>query len=215
MPDWRNPDDYAYAEKLRLHDWAWEFLRRSHAYRLAWDRFLIAAAADKRVAYESASGEFGLVEPVDPDLSAAETGEVSWWEAVGVRILADWSPSTRENQPWPGFPRVIGLAFDFTVPLKLQIAQATDVLKRCLETLETIGFPMEEDPKPRVRVSRTRFTLYLRLLDAERAGASLGEMGRQLFKDHGDQRNSAKEALQNAKRMTESGYRDLLLRANL
>lgn len=34
--DWQNDSDYAYTENLGDREWAWEFLRRSKAYRAAW-----------------------------------------------------------------------------------------------------------------------------------------------------------------------------------
>ncbi|HEY0511488.1 MAG TPA: DUF6499 domain-containing protein [Thermoanaerobaculia bacterium] len=232
MPDWHNPDDYDYAEKLQLHDWAWEFLRRNPAYRLAWDRFLVAVESDRRavlasqpdkglydamdLAYKAASEEFGLIKPVDPDHSAMKTAEeleLAWWNVGGVGILQDWNQPRDSSRPWPGYPRSIALSFDFTLPLEAQIEHAKGVLLRCRNTLQTKGFPWEDD-KPKVRVNRQRFLLYLRLLDAERAGTSLGEMGRRLFKNHGDNRKSAKNALQQARWMSEAGYRELLLMVN-
>ncbi len=237
MADWRKAEDYAYTERLRLHDWAWEFLRRNPAYSLAWDNFWVAFHAKDwakarpgtfilseeseqkldamTAAYDAASRGFGLVNAFDPDLSAVETtNTISWWEAVGVTILEEWNKPVREDRPWPGYPRSIGLSFDFTLPLEAQIEQAKETLMRCRETIKEAGLPWEEY-KAKVRVDRSRFGLYLRLLDAERAGASLGEMGRRLFKSHSDQRKSAKNALQRARRMSESGYRELLLMANL
>lgn len=32
MPNWKNPEDYKYTEKLTGHGWAWEFLRRDKRY---------------------------------------------------------------------------------------------------------------------------------------------------------------------------------------
>lgn len=40
MADWRNPHDYDYTEDHNLHDWAWEFIRRSPDYRRDWEAAL-------------------------------------------------------------------------------------------------------------------------------------------------------------------------------
>lgn len=232
MPDWRNPEDYAYTERLSLHAWAWEFLRRSTAYRLAWTRFVAAEKAhlealpttdrsvelyeEMWIAFRAASEEFGLFQPVDPDVSIIDTDKIRWWNAVGVRVLTSWNqPGPVDRTPWPGFPGAIALAFDFTLPLEAQIEHAKDVLHRCRAILQKGGWPWKE-PKVKVRIDKVRFALYLRLLDADRCGASQGEMGRRLFaKEIADKRSSVKSALETARRMTQSGYRELLLKANL
>lgn len=45
MPDWRNPDDYAFAAGLDAGQWAWEFLRRHPGYRADWAWFSATWAA--------------------------------------------------------------------------------------------------------------------------------------------------------------------------
>lgn len=232
MQNWTVPDDYAYTAKLRLHAWAWELLRRSSAYRLAWDRYKKAHDDDlqalitkgfvrelreeMQAAHSAASRKFGLWEPVNPDLSAVETSDVGWLNAVGVSPLQQWDYDIDldDFRKWPGYPGSIALSFDFQLPLEAQIEQARDLLFRCRNTIKADGFQWK-DFKPKVRVDRPRFKLYLRILDAERAEATLGEMGRRLFGKHKDKRNSVKNALESAHQMSESGYRDLLLRANL
>jgi hypothetical protein len=64
---------------------------------------------------------------------------------------------------------------------------------------------------PRRKPQRSKFVLYLQLLDAALAGASIGEMGRRLFGGFGDPRKSASYALRTARDMADDGYRDLLL----
>ena len=38
-PNWRDPDDYAFAATLSREQWAWEFLRRNPGYRREWAAF--------------------------------------------------------------------------------------------------------------------------------------------------------------------------------
>ena len=38
-PNWREPDDYAFAADLGREQWAWEFLRRNPGYRREWRAF--------------------------------------------------------------------------------------------------------------------------------------------------------------------------------
>jgi len=38
-PDWRNPKDYLYLEKLKPNQWAWEFLRRNTLYKKDWHKY--------------------------------------------------------------------------------------------------------------------------------------------------------------------------------
>lgn len=42
LPDWRDPDAYPDPEDLSLHEWAWEFLRRSPDYQRDYARWLQA-----------------------------------------------------------------------------------------------------------------------------------------------------------------------------
>ena len=75
-PDWRKAEDYAYADRLRLHQWAWEFLRRSKSYQAAWKRYWEpheSGGFGELEDFTGASLPFNLEEPVDPSFSAAET----------------------------------------------------------------------------------------------------------------------------------------------
>lgn len=51
QPNWRDPDDYAFAADLSREQWAWEFLRRNPGYRREW-----AAFRDTWQALEAAYG---------------------------------------------------------------------------------------------------------------------------------------------------------------
>jgi hypothetical protein len=52
MPDWREPETYAFTAHLTREQWAWEFLRRNPEYRQAWAAFA-ATWQDLETAYGS------------------------------------------------------------------------------------------------------------------------------------------------------------------
>ncbi len=52
MPDWRQPETYAFTTHLTREQWAWEFLRRNPDYRRSWVAFA-ATWRDLEAAYGS------------------------------------------------------------------------------------------------------------------------------------------------------------------
>jgi hypothetical protein len=52
MPDWRDPEAYAFTAHLTREQWAWEFLRRNPDYRREWAVF-VATWRDLEAAYGS------------------------------------------------------------------------------------------------------------------------------------------------------------------
>src|SRR5882724_9847440 len=96
MTSWQTEADYRYSLSLTWHEWAWEFLRRSSAYRLAWAEFVAAAVVDRAALQVMINARFNLDLPVDPDLSVAD-----WHACLGQRAL----PWTRT--PWNSEPRVL------------------------------------------------------------------------------------------------------------
>ncbi len=223
MPDWRNPEDYAYCQGISWHDWAWEFLRRNPAYARAWRACQEAQAAiaaapecDRQAAVDSRDREYravgdtwGLARPLDPTFSSLKATPY-WLHAVGVAIISHYSVSQWEG--WPGYPSDVGLRFDFSQPIEQQLRHAAQILGRFAQRLEDDGITLVP-AKPKIKASVRRFTLYLRLLDAEAEGVGFGEMGRVLLPETEDKIRSAKGALRHARMMTEHGYRDLLLMA--
>lgn len=57
-PDWRQPETYAYTEKLTRTDWAWEFLRRNPAFQS--DPAHRAPSTDKEVSERSDLKRWGI-----------------------------------------------------------------------------------------------------------------------------------------------------------
>lgn len=204
MTDWRNPEDYTYTESLHVHDWAWEFLRRNPEYRKAWTKHSRAQERNPNAAPSwSATYQFNIKEPVDPDIPAPE-GTPDWTEWVGS-IISYIDPDDYVDQYGDGLPELREVVvFDLGKPLEPQIELARMMLRDSQKTIFGKVVPV---PRPR----RTQFPVYVRLLDAKAAGETLGEMARVLFSGHVDSRRSAKRALKSAEDQAASGYQDLLL----
>jgi hypothetical protein len=233
LPDWREPEDYAYARDLNPRGWAWEFLRRNDEFRTARAALLEITvgpppgpadrdAFDKEHARLRAQlDDFGLLASElqafwpryffisyhNPDRTADEM-EPLWRGAVRFGN----NPSTRSQpfQPgtWAGFPHTIDLTFSFTKPLDVQIEMASRFLKECEQKVRAQSEVRAE--RPSIKYNPRRFTLYLRLLDGHSNGASIAEMGQVLFGDKGDPIRSARLALRMAQRIVAARYRELL-----
>ncbi len=109
MPDWKVDSDYEFAKKLGDdREWAWEFLRRSNAYREAWEAFK-SEIAQWESTFGPSSGWANSADALaelslwgfDPPLSTAET--VKQWEertfySVGRKPIKEPLPEWRGRQ---------------------------------------------------------------------------------------------------------------------
>lgn len=216
LPDWRDAGAYDYTQDLTLHQWAWEFLRRSPVYLKAWTEYRQSHPTnpiDSLLASLEASHPFYLDEPADPSLDAQE-GHFSWLRYVGMQLLSTRRQGRAEGYRDGGKPE-ISLTFDFSMPLSPQLEMARTRLERLQEQwkawlAEAAGVDRVRI-EPRRRFQPDTFLRLIRLLDAKTQGASIGEMGRTLFPEVSDTRRSAKQALRRAEELSREGYRDLLL----
>jgi len=224
--DWRNPADYEYTAELTPRLWAWEFLRRHPVYQKAWREFQAAKSAleaagaepdeETRLRFNKAAQlayrPFGLVEPADPELSVEDLYQqgkkVGFHVLGGLRIVDMVAIQGPPGDPWPGYPEFVCLRFDFTRPLNRQIELAREYLRGCERILRERGRLRVH--RPTVRPRPDQFTLYLRLLDAWRAGATFGQMGQALFPAARDKAGSAEGALETAKALVNGGYAEIL-----
>lgn len=212
MPDWRKPQEYTYTEKLNLRQWAWEFLRRSQAYRDLWNElndfqekeFEGKSAGDTVMMplwLFSRGAELGLANQLPgPDCPAHEISDLKW--SLGV-VLKKVNPDTV-----PDHPTIVRFAFNLALPIEQQLQEMSNELRILKQEYDAAGYPAIASPN--VRVRKDLWVTYLRLLDAKLAGASIGEMGRVVFADTSDQRGNAQNALRRARDFAESGYRQLL-----
>lgn len=200
--DWRNLEDYAYTDDIKLHDWAWEFLRRNEHFQAAsrkyWDGELDMIHAFYR---------FLLKKPSDASLRAGHT-KIFWLQYAGMHLLDDYLPPEEKPRfPLPG----VSLFFDLTTPLEPQITLAKAYLegkKRGYDSLMGV----KTHPRPRPQVDK--FKGYIRALDGKAAGATQEEIGSALFPEDSNPRETARYALKKGKEMANRGYVDLLLMEN-
>ncbi len=215
LPDWRNPDDYAYTDGLRLHDWAWEFLRRDKNFREISLRYWDACERSEAEVsdFTDASLPFNLTEPAHPSVPAGNGVAPPWERYTGISLLDDY----RQPDDEPGIPwSMLSLHFDLTMPLEPQFRQAT----RYLESFQKTWVDWVRTTEPDYEIGRKRrpqvekFKGYIRALDGKAAGASQEQIGEVLFPDAPDPREVARYAIRAGEELAAGGYRDLLLMDN-
>ena len=224
VTEWWNPEDYAYTETLRPHQWAWEFLRRNRKYRDLWKRYQaildavppepsradLEAALPRFAELGSELQSFWLRQFSDPDVAAPEAFVV-WDRRVRVDNISVYG-ATDMSEPWQGYPRTVNLEFDLALPVDSLLDAARHQLLRHQSYVVERGL-VETAKPPSAKPHREQFPLYLQLLDAELAGVTKGEMGRTLFSEAMARRRSAQRVLTTAYKMADSGYKLLLLEA--
>jgi hypothetical protein len=78
-PDWRNPEHYEHLLTAERSMFAWEWLRRTEAYRVGWRK----ARGRDRAASAASFGLAGLIEPT----CAADRARPIWLSARDPRVL--------------------------------------------------------------------------------------------------------------------------------
>jgi hypothetical protein len=217
VSDWRNPGDYGYTERLTLHDWAWEFLRRSSEYRSDWQTLEDAKPSLSSEEYLEAAktigSGYGLGMAIDPNLKPPESDHF-WMIGCSLRVLWGMPDGTESGLPWPGYPTAAFLVFNLTVPIEPQLQEASRVLNRYQrELVESLGYP--EPITPSVRPQTDKYCGYIRALDGREAGVSQKKIGEHLFPESPEPRDVARRALAKADKLSQGGYRELLYKPNL
>ena len=231
LPDWKNPDDYAYTDELTDSEWAWEFLRRNSGYRSDWRDFEETAQLapdDERARglpdIVKRIGEWGLLTPANPSLNAKQLrGEILLWRpslrAANVFVLDRQSAADRVDALPPNLELFV---LDLNKPLGPQINQVRELfrlLQRAGAEPESsrtsdgiMPKPTATKPKSSTKANRPNWPLYLRALDAEANGIKINEMARILFPNRVDSRarQSMRDAMQAAKRLKDIRYMDLI-----
>jgi hypothetical protein len=115
--DWRNPDDYAYTDGLRLHDWAWEFLRRDKNFREIslkyWDA--VERGEPTEISdFTDASLPFNLTEPAHPSVPAGNGVAPPWERYVSMSLLDDYREPDGDSEgiPFSSSAEHLGQAMD-------------------------------------------------------------------------------------------------------
>jgi hypothetical protein len=211
MSDWRNPSDYDYTKNLSLGQWAWEFLRRSQAYRDLWKElndFEEKEYEGKKVGdtvmiplgLYNRGEALGLASLPSPDVPAHQVPDLKWCLGVEMkRVSPDMVPD---------HPAIVRFAVNLSLPIEPQLQAMANELHALKQEYDDAGHPAIAPPYVRKRTET--WATYLRLLDAKLAGANITEMGRVVFAETSNQRGNAQNGLRKAEKFAESEYRQLL-----
>jgi hypothetical protein len=226
VPDWLRPQDYPRPpEKTAPIVWAWEFLRRNEAYRNFWPG-RVEEAFDPSV-----REMFGIdLPPPDPrqnrrtpifrDLGTkvafapASTDEVQRrWRARGESSLF-LNVKLKEKETLTLSWYEMGFAINLNLPLDDQIKAIRLIARDAQRVLKDAGLA-----DPRTTRTSSQYVLYLRILDAEAAGATRPAIAAKLFSKRAQaadvelQLKAFDNARAEARRLRDSGYRALACRA--
>ena len=225
MKNWRDPEDYRFTEALPPWRWAWEFVRRNPDYQVDFHDAIrrlnaregeYAAAAEilDATGYSKPEGEWVdsvaskqsrekwlLWYYLNPELDVPEISPF-----LGFGELYDWEQRLRPLQDYEVLVRV-----DLRFPIQPQLALARGPLARRQRNQAGRGDFRKIAPRNQPK----KWQLYLRLLDARAADAPYNEIAVVLFgiddRSQKDPQIKVDTALRQARRMSRTGYRDILL----
>jgi hypothetical protein len=221
LPNWIEPRAYPDPHALILNQWAWEFLRRNPRYQQDW--------AEKVEPVVTSTGAFDnslISKELDAEITAIE-------EKYGIMMAQDpregrWPPSFRSD-----FVTMYECPRSFN-SVRWAIQVDRDELYVKFNLRRPIGGQIEEVrgwienrqrdlvnsrliPKPRrTRQWRDKWPMYLRVLDARAAGASLNEIAGILVPDTPNSypefkgRDAIRKGLTAARRLRDGGYLHML-----
>jgi hypothetical protein len=176
VPDWQLQDLYlSPAGRSRMLVWAWQFLRRNPEYRAYWQEKVQPLIEEDGALGGSCGGvidevrrTFGLLLPTPP---AMPNG--AHFAAVGVRRIQAWASYNPNRLE----PFEVGYIFDMTLPLGGQFAQALKDAKLFQKNRAQEGILTHKNP----RETSKKYATYLRILDADDAGADQKTIENTLF----------------------------------
>ncbi len=209
VPDWRDENAYPGVNELTIDEWRWEFLRRRNDYREDFAR------PDESYIGESKGRYFERVyfvdRPVDPtrSVNAMKTKkpdtsdpfsnlfppafDITFLDTDLKALYGD--PFTGEHPRGEAQPYHLDLRVDLTHPLPPQFLR----LDRLAKDAQASWKPSLRRPR------RSKWPVYLRVLDARDAGAKLREIGKVIwdYKDYDEAAKRAAERLKAAHRLQE------------
>lgn len=221
-PDWTDPSNYAHLARSSLTRLAWEFLRRNPDYRANWSLYLSLAAqlqGGPEAMVPDPQGSSALVplvvlhgrrwrldHIVDPCAVSAKFA--SSGARVELPMAGPLVPLTAENpHGMQQHTRWLIVRLDLALPLNVIEAAALGAIRG--ERRRRIARGVVHPITSRAQSIR-RYIEYLRILDAEAAGASIGDMGAALApKAANEERQRDKRiraALTEATRLQAEGY---------
>lgn len=203
MTDWRRPDDYPDPAAASLHRWAWEFLCRNPAFEAAMRPAMTLQAALK------AKGE------LPASWSEQPIGVVLRRWGIAFPILPAWRRRLRDDAPSrfaaapyrhsaPANPGRVTLTFDVSAPIDPQLERA----RAMLMATQRQQFPAFK----RCRIQPEMLAQYLRVLDAQAAGATRRQMLDAFSTTDADVVDERKLRywIKRANELRDGAYRDLL-----
>jgi hypothetical protein len=164
MTNWKSPADYQFTKSLDSYGWAWEFMRRNRAYRIDYKK----VSKSKPLSFLMSGAQVHLAEKwgIEPPLSNPK-GPRRPRFAQGYPTSPSYADLARHftsegEVPFP--TRFAVLVFDLAASLEPQLTRARTVLKPRKRK--------DSEPEKAPYVAKKNWTNFLRLLDAEEAGAS-------------------------------------------
>jgi Proteobacterial transcriptional regulator-like domain len=179
-PDWKSRDNYPDPQNTSSSQWAWEFLRRNPEYQLLWEKLIKPIYKSPRSANRlrppilEFERQFHITDTFVqlPPSPAAKQAPTLYFDAPFILcrgasnagpIRFDWSIGLNE----------MIVLFDMTRPIKPQ-------LERVKMALVTASKDQENRNSEFHRHTRS-YRKYLRLLDAEIAGATWSQIAKELY----------------------------------
>lgn len=210
MPNWKNPEDYEFAEHLTLRGWAWEFLRRNQHYRAQWHE-LAESAADlvkqygplcdwpKTESLLKAEPNAWVAHPLYGARELLPVAVGRTWhlesmfdpfgcEASGVRFLDMPFPPPIWAKAWDAPPFIGGMEDPVPVGvytwirLDAQLDPQLDSLRKVLKQRQQ-DLPVVLELPQNKKAREDRYKGYIRVLDARQAGASYHTIGEAFVQD--------------------------------
>lgn len=203
VPDWRDASEYELADDLSLCEWRWQFTRRRADYRQDFEKALMdinrprpardlgidddteLKAARSMPFPHPLAKKYGLENMYDPIISD--------WSGLGIEDEVEWSSgllscdkAKAAQDPGRGYERkyaahYVPLIFDLSRPLEAQLEDA----QHHLAIKANLYYYNEETGQTELprshRLHRSKFPVYIRLLDAKSAGATLSQISTEIL----------------------------------
>lgn len=220
FPDWSDANQYPKeSSDWTYTQWAWEFLRRNQSYQSEFiETQNIPDGADKLCR------SFEVARKYDLAVGMLNPFEVTAWKLPDESIFVRY-PRFSVNEVDLFAPFKVSLTFDISLPLDAQLREAKGMLElRVAELSKSKPRLFSKVPpliQKRERIPFQKLVNYLRVLDADQAGAAEPEIAKELFPKL-DNDSMSKYAgnvrvqnhLMAAKKLRDGAYRKLSLQGS-
>lgn len=162
--DWKNHKDYEYTDKLGSAGWAWEFLRRSDAYRTEYERGDQTQAMRwnlKKLYQPDEAYHSGIEFKYKNQFPLYFSSPTADWDHLSIDQL-ELFPEIRPVEEMANltvYSDMVFVVFDASIPLKQQMDKTKDLLERYQD-----GRPFSR--KDETKVHKDKLQRQLRMLDA-------------------------------------------------